>query len=337
MATLTEVAKRAGVSIATVSKVLSNTPYFTEETRQKVMEAVEELGYVPNLAARALSSGKTSIIAVVFPYVYDTISSDPLMQHILVGIETECSERGYNLLLSTPRMDENGPDENYQRLIRSGYLEGIVALDNVPVSSVLPVTRSFKVPAVSIGYGTHDVYIRSDDYGGSRSVMEYVIDLGHRHIGIVTVPSELHLSVQKRLEGITDCAKDAGVEVTAQVDGDFSIRSGAEMMAHLMEEHSEITAVVCINDRMAIGAIQEAHRRGMRVPDDITVCGYDDIPMSALIAPPLTTVSQHAPEIGRTATQMLFEMLEGKTPDPVLMPTELIVRQSSAPPATGND
>ncbi|MCI0711154.1 MAG: LacI family transcriptional regulator [Chloroflexi bacterium] len=334
MATLTEVAKRAGVSIATVSKVLSNTPYFTEETRQKVMQAVEELGYVPNLAARALSSGKTFIIAVVFPYVYDTISSDPLMQHILVGIETECSERGYNLLLSTPRLTAEGPDENYQRLIRSGYLEGIVALDNVPISSVLPITRQFNVPAVSIGYGEHDVYIRSDDYGGGHSVMEHIIALGHRYIGIVTVPCELHLSVQQRLQGMTDCAGNAGVEVTAQVDGDFSIRSGAKMMAHLLEAHPELTAVVCINDRMAFGAIQEAHRRGMRVPDDITVCGYDDIPLSALIAPPLTTVSQHAPELGQTATEMLFAMLDGKIPDPVLMPTELMVRQSSAPPAS---
>ncbi|MEO0564175.1 MAG: LacI family DNA-binding transcriptional regulator, partial [Chloroflexota bacterium] len=138
MPTLTEVAKRAGVSTATVSKVLSNTPYFTEETRQKVMQAVEEIGYIPNLAARALSTGKTHIIGVVFPYIFDTVFTDPLVMEILQGIETVCREQGCSVLLSTPRIDDGEVENSYVQLIRSGYLDGIIALDNVPVASVIP-------------------------------------------------------------------------------------------------------------------------------------------------------------------------------------------------------
>lgn len=332
MATLAEVAKKAGVSTATVSKVLSNTPYFSEETRQKVMAAVHQLGYVPNLAGRALSSGKTHIIAVVFPRVYDTLASDPFTQHILVGIEEECSARGYNLLLSMPRLSPDGPDDNYERLIRSGYLDGIVALDNVPVSSVFEAIHAFKIPAVSIGYGEHDVFVRSDDAAGARQLMAYVISQGHRHIGILTVPEELHMSIGERMTQFREVAHAHGVKIRAEYYGDFSIQSGAAAMHNLIADHPEISAVVCINDRMAFGAIQEAHRQGLTVPYDISVAGYDDIPMAALIAPPLTTISQNGPEIGRTATQLLFQILEGEQPESVTLPPELIIRQSVAPP-----
>src|SRR5690606_4338433 len=151
MPTLQDVAKRAGVSTATVSKVLSNTPYFTEETRLKVMAAVDELGYLPHLGARALSMGKTHIVAVVFPYIYDAIFKDPLVMQILEGIESESTQRGYNLLLSTPRLSKDGPDLHFQQMIRSGYLDGMIAIDNVPLASVAKSAYDRKIPHVVIG------------------------------------------------------------------------------------------------------------------------------------------------------------------------------------------
>lgn len=334
MPTLEDVAKKAGVSTATVSKVLSNTPYFTEATRLKVMQAVRETGYVPNLAARALSSGKTQIIAVVFPYVYDAIFTDPLVLRILEGIEAECSQRGYNLLLSTPRLAADALDENYRQLIHSGYMDGVIALDNVPFASVLEPVLKRGIPAVNIGYHRSDYTILSDDYSGGFQIMEHVAGLGHQRIGIITVPDNLNFATQRRVEGMRAAAEARGIDYDflPTVEGDFSTGSGADCAGQLLHENPELTALICLNDRMAMGAIQQAHRLGLRVPDDLSIVGYDDIPTAALSVPSITTINSHALTMGYEASRMLFEVLGGQSPESRTLPVELVVRQSSAPP-----
>jgi DNA-binding LacI/PurR family transcriptional regulator len=332
MPTLQDVARHAGVSTATVSKVLSNTPYFTEETRQKVMQAVEELGYVPNLAARALSKGKTQIIAVVFPYIYDAIFTDPLVLRILEGIESEATPHGYNLLLSTPRLTDDGPDAHYRRMIQSGYLDGVIALDNVPVASVIKPLRKKKIPHVVIGYHEAAYSVCSDDYSGGRQLMEHILSLGHTRLGVITVPPDMHFALNERMRGLQAVALERGIDM-AQVPiayGDFSVVSGIRDTAELLEQHPDITAIICLNDRMAMGAIQYIVQSGRRVPDDISVVGYDDIPTAVTFSPPLTTVNQHAPEQGQMAAQLLFAILNQKTPTPVMLPVTLIPRSSAA-------
>lgn len=329
MTTLRSVAEKAGVSTATVSKVLSNTPYFSEKTRQKVMQAVEELGYVPNLAARALSTGQTHIIGVVFPHIYDAIFSDPFVIHLLEGVEAECSQRGYNLLLSTPRLTPSGLDENYQRLIQSNYLDGIVALDNVPSMMVLESAQEKGIPAVAIGYQDNPVYVRSDDYSGGFQIMDYVLQLGHREIGIIGVPTDLNFSIQNRLDGMQAAAQSLDFDKLPIVAGDFSVRSGEDCVQWLLSEHPTLTAIICLNDRMAMGAIQQAQLMGYQVPEMLTVVGYDNIPGAERFTPPITTIDQQAPLLGRAATRMLFERLSGQNPTSHLMPVQLIVRDSS--------
>lgn len=334
MPTLQDVARHAGVSTATVSKVLSNTPYFTEETRLKVMQAVEELGYVPNLAARALSKGKTQIIAVVFPYIYDAIFTDPLVLRILEGIEAEATQHGYNLLLSTPRLTADGPDAHYRRLIQSGYIDGVIALDNVPVASVIKPLRKKKIPHVVIGYHESAYSVCSDDYSGGRQLMEYVLDLGHTRIGIITVPTDMNYALNERVRGLQSVATERGIDMTRMPTayGDFSVVSGIHGAAELLGLDQDLTALICLNDRMAMGAIQHIVQSGRRVPQDISVAGYDDIPTAATFSPPLTTVNQHAPEQGQMAAQLLFAILNQKTPTPVLLPVTLIPRSSAAAP-----
>lgn len=334
MATLTEVAKRAGVSIATVSKVLSNTPYFTEETRVRVMQAVDELGYVPNLAARALAAGKTHIIGVVFPHINDTVFTDPLVQHMLQGIEAECTERHYNMLLSTPRATSEKLDESYLRLLGSGYLDGVVALDNVPFTNLLGPARERNIPAVSIGYGDHPHYVRSDDLQGGTAAMAHLLDLGHRRIGVILVSETLNAAITGRLQGYAAACAAAGVDYNTlpKAEGDFSTLSGARAFEQLLTAHPDLTAMVCINDRMALGAIQQARSMGRRVPHDVSIVGYDDIPSARIFAPSLTTINQHAPELGRTAMQMLFALMNDEQPEPMAVATDLVVRESSGPP-----
>jgi DNA-binding LacI/PurR family transcriptional regulator len=334
MPTLEDVARKAGVSTATVSKVLSNTPYFTEATRAKVMQAVKDVGYVPNLAARALSSGKTGIIAVVFPYVYDSIFTDPLVLRIIEGIEAECSQRGYNLLLSAPRLVEGADDDHYLKLIQSGYMDGVIALDNVPFASVLEPVMKKGIPAVNIGYRACDFSVRSDDYSGGFQLMEHILQLGHRKIGIITVPTNLNFTIGRRMDGLRDAALAAGVqfEYLPQAEGDFSVAGGADCAASLLQQHPDLTALIGLNDRMAMGAIQQAHRLGKRVPEQLTIVGYDDIPTAAIMVPSLTTINQQALTLGYEACRMLFEVLNGQSPESRVIPVELVVRGSSAPP-----
>lgn len=319
MPTLQDVAKYAGVSTATVSKVLSNTPYFTEETRQKVMEAVKALGYRPNLAARALSSGKTHIIAVVFPYIYDAIFKDPLVMHILEGIETASTAKGYNILLSTPRLSDEGPEEAYMQLIQSGYIEGMIAIDNVPIASVGAVAEAHNIPVIGIGYHPMTYTVRSDDYKGGSLLFEHAYALGHRQIGIITVETGINYAIEGRLEGLFHAAAEHGMaQGTMPVAiGNFSTSSGAKAAAELMQEHPDLTALLCLNDRMAVGAIQHMHELGKSVPDDITIIGYDNIALAAVINPPLTTIDQHPGRLGETAFNMLLDVLNGETPTSV--------------------
>jgi DNA-binding LacI/PurR family transcriptional regulator len=331
MPTLEDVARRSGVSTATVSKVLSNTPYFSEATRDKVMRAVRELGYVPNLAARALSSGKSHIIAVVFPYVYDPIFADPLVLRILEGVEAECRQQHYNMLLSTPQLTEAGPDQQYHQLIGSGYLDGVIAFDNVPFTSVLPPVADRGIPVVSMGNHSARYSVRTDDRAGGRLQMEHVLSLGHRRIGIISAAERIHFSVELRSSGWASAAESAGLDFDQlpRIEGDFSVGSGAVCAARLLEQNPDLTALVCLNDRMAMGAIQQARQLGRSVPRDLSIIGYDNISLAGYFDPPLTTVDQRAPMLGQQLARMLFDVLGGQSPDPLVCPVELIVRQST--------
>lgn len=335
MPTLEDVARLAGVSTATVSKVLSNTPYFTEETRVKVMQAVEEIGYVPNLAARALSSGKTHIIAVVFPYVYEAIFSDPNIMHTLEGIEAECTQRGYNILLSTPKLTTKGPEIHYQQLIMSGYLDGILAIDSYPLASSTKPALDRGIPVVVIGYEQSEYSIHHDDRAGGYQIMQHLLDLGHTRIGIIDVPNDANYGVYYRTAGSREAAEAANLDCDRlpRLHGDWSIRSGADCAAQLLTQYPTLTALLCYNDRMAMGAIQKAREMGYRVPEDLTVTGYDDIPTAATFYPPLTTINQRSLEQGRLGAQMLFEVLSGEHPNPIDLPPQLLIRHSSGPVA----
>jgi DNA-binding LacI/PurR family transcriptional regulator len=333
MTSLHDVAKKAGVSTATVSKVLSNTPYFTEETRRKVLEAVDALGYVPNLAARALSSGKTHIIAVVFPYVYEAIFTDPNILHTLQGIEAECTSQGYNILLSTPHLGKKGLDAHYQQLVHSGYLDGVIAVGH-PLDRVLEPVYAKGIPAVAMGYCSCKSYVRGGEESGGYQLMEHVLALGHRRIGIISLPVENHSVVPHRLAGMRTAAEAADLQFKKLpfAYGDWSTASGAQGAEQLLSDYPNLTALICLNDRMAMGAIQQARSMGRNIPDNLTIVGYDDIPTAAHFAPPLTTVNQRAPEQGQIAAQILFNVLNGKDSDSVELPLQLIVRESSAAP-----
>jgi LacI family transcriptional regulator len=332
--TLQDVAKLAGVSTATVSKVLSNTPYFSEATRQKVMAAVEQLDYRPNLAARALSSGKTHIIAVVFPYIYDAIFKDPHVMALLEGIESITTEHGYNLLLSTPRIQSGHVDEGFHQLIRSGYIEGVIAIDNVPEASIADVANSARIPVVVIGHHEAQYQVYSDDFLGGQRIMQHMLEIGHEHIGIISVPENLNFALHARWQGVRHEAQEQGLnpDDLPIIHADLSTKGGAQAMQMLYEQQPHITAVIALNDRMAMGAIQYLQAKNIRVPEDISVAGYDNLAITSLFTPTLTTVDQQAITLGEIATSLLFDVLANNKPSSVVLPPELIVRLSTCAP-----
>jgi DNA-binding LacI/PurR family transcriptional regulator len=332
MPTLQDVADLAGVSTATVSKVLSNTPYVSEATRRKVLEAVREIGYQPNLAARALSSGRTHIIAVAFPYIFDAIFKDPLVMHILEGVESVCTDRQYNLLLSTPHLGDDGVDAHYQQLLQSGYIEGVITIDNVRKASLAAAAAAWQIPAVVIGYHEAEYHVRSDDRAGGEMLMQAVLSARHTGIGLISVPSGMNIAIDERMTGLKQAADSSEMDFDTLpcTESDFSVQGGADSARHLLENHPDLSALICLNDRMAIGAIRELRQMGYRVPQDISVVGYDNISLAGASTPPLTTIDQQAVLQGRKAAELLFDVLNDNSPSSVVLTPQLIERGSLA-------
>lgn len=339
MTTLKEVAEHAGVSSATVSKVLSNTPYVSAQTRARVLAAVEALGYVPNLAARALAQGRTYNIGVIFPFIYTSLFSDPQTLAILEGVERMATPRGYNLLISTPKIPIEASDQ-FDRFLRSRYFDGVILLENLPDQSMSRHVAAHGYPYAAIGAQSPEptpntVYI--DDYAGAYEVAQHLTALGHRHIGIIDVAPILFFGMSERLRGYDEALTAAGIspDQTPHASGAYTITSGVEAMQHLLQTTPRPTAVLCVTDLMAIGAINAAHSAGLRVPEDISVVGFDDIPLAVHVNPTLTTVRQQSHALGETAAQQLFGLLENKetTFDPIVVSTSLIVRGSTGPVA----
>ncbi|MDH7487061.1 MAG: LacI family DNA-binding transcriptional regulator [Anaerolineae bacterium] len=334
MATIYDVAKEAGVSTATVSKALSNTPYVSEETRARVLAVVERLNYVPSLAARGLTKARTYIIGLVIPYVSDYLFSDPHLLEFIRGVEQEANARDYNLLLATARAPSEAASA-YQRLLRTQYVDGAVLVavrrgepDSLGVGKM-------DYPCVALGY--HSPYgpdntVHADDRQGALKAVRHLLDLGHRGIGVISGPPPL-TAVEERLAGYRLALAERGVACDEGwfVQGDFTPESGFQAAAILLERCPQLTAIFCINDRMAMGAIQRLRAEGLRVPDDIAVVGFDDIPSAALFEPPLTTVRQPALEMGRIAAHKLFQLIgrEIESFESIVLPAELIVRASS--------
>jgi LacI family transcriptional regulator len=335
MSTIRDVAKRAGVSISTASRILSNSTKETypKTTQDKVWKASEELGYRPNLAARALVSGETRLVAAVFPRIYDTPFTALASLQILSSIEAFCSENGYHLLLSSPSIRDGKVDQNFINLLSSGYLDGIIVDGHFHVEPIMEALEGFNLPTVMLGYHRHPYYLRSDNYLGGKLLMEYILQIGHRNIGVIDLPEGMNVAADERLCGVKAAYEACGLDYATlpRIHGKFSPESGAAAAAALLEAYPNITAIIALNDRMAMGAVRQLQEMGYRVPDQISVVGYDDLPQTREFNPPLTTINQQLNEWGALAMNMLLTLLDCREPEPMTLPPQLVVRKSTAP------
>jgi LacI family transcriptional regulator, repressor for deo operon, udp, cdd, tsx, nupC, and nupG len=329
-----EVAKRAGVSTATVSRVLSQPSVVAPATRRKVLQAVKYLGYTPNSAAKNLRTLKTGKLLVTVPDI-----SNPFFSLILQGIEDTAQREGYSVLLGDTQHDEKR-EEGYAAMLKRKEADGLIFLGHrLPKgAATLVEAMSPRCAPVVNGcefnprLGIPSVHI--DNAKAASEAMDHLFRLGHRRIGIVTGPLVSPLS-RDRLRGATARARRERAERELIVmDGDFSIESGGAAGERMLGRRERPTAIFCFNDEMAMGVIQAARRRGMRVPEHLSVVGFDDIRFARYMDPPLTTIAQPMRAIGEGTVRLLLEILSGDVaaPESVTLPHTLTVRSSTAPP-----
>jgi LacI family repressor for deo operon, udp, cdd, tsx, nupC, and nupG len=336
VANIYDVARRAGVSTATVSRVLSQPQVVSPETRQKVLAAVDVLGFTPNAAAKNLRTLRTAKLLVTVPDL-----SNPFFSLILQGIEDSAQREGYAVLVGDTQ-HESEREEKYALMLRRKEADGLIFLGHRLPKEAAALVRSMppgRAPVVNGCEFTPRLGIPSvhiDNATAASDAMAHLYKLGHRRIGVITGPLVSPLS-RDRLAGATARAKKAKAERDMIVmNGDFSIESGALAAERLLGRDQPPTAIFCFNDEMAMGVIETARRRGLRVPNDLSVVGFDDIRFARIVDPPLTTVAQPMRQIGEGTVRMLLEILRGsEAPESVTLPHTLVVRSSTAPPRRG--
>jgi len=326
---MADVARLAGVSHQTVSRVLNEHPNVRAHTREKVLAAIRELAYRPNAAARTLVTRRTNTLGVVS---FDTTLYGPAS--MLYGIERAAHDSYFVSVASLPALDRRSVLEAVDRLVGQG-VEGIIVI--APQTSAVAALAHVPdtVPLVAVGCGTRAplTSVAIDNAAGAASATRYLLDLGHRTVHHVAGPGTW-LDAQERVDGWRATLRAGGAPVPAVLTGDWSASSGYEA-GHRLAALRGVTAVFCGNDTMALGVVRALAEQGRQVPADVSVVGFDDVPEAGFFLPPLTTVRQDFGEVGRRALGALIERMSGGgEPGPRLrVAPELVVRGSAGRPA----
>jgi DNA-binding LacI/PurR family transcriptional regulator len=327
---MADVARLAGVSHQTVSRVVNDHPNVRPQTRDNVLAAISKLAYRPNAAARTLVTRRTHTLGVIS---CDTDLFGPAS--MLYGIEQAAAGSYFVSIASLPAIDHGAALDAVERLLGQG-VEGVIVI--APSISAVAALGGMppEVPLVAVGCGTSAplASVAVDNIAGARSATEYLLSLGHRSVHFVSGP-QTSLDGRERAIGWQQALAAAGLTPPPALTGDWSSRSGYELGRRLAAQ-PDVTAVFCANDQMALGVLRAMAEHGRPVPDDVSVVGFDDLPEAAYFCPPLTTVRQDFDELGRRALRLLVEKIAGASADGPQRPvsTELIVRASAAPPRT---
>lgn len=328
--TIVDVAREAGVSYATVSRVINNEEYVKPETRARVHAALNSLGYVANRQARSLRGGRTHTIGLL---VRDLGTG--YIGEIVRGIDGELVNRQYDLMLFTTHWRERREADLVESMTR-GMVEGLLLVLPRTPENYLERLRQRKFPHVLIDHQGIDETgpsVGATNWQGAYDATKYLVELGHRRIGLITGPFSMRCALE-RLQGYRAALNDCQIEAEESLimEGDFFQPSGYANTARLFAQPDPPTAIFASNDVMAFGAMEAARERGLRIPEDVSIIGFDDTPQAASVHPGLTTVRQPLEEMGKMAASMLFSYLEDATlsTERTLLPTQLIIRQSSA-------
>ncbi|CAM4376146.1 LacI family DNA-binding transcriptional regulator [Saccharibacillus endophyticus] len=332
MASIHDVAKEAGVSVATVSKVINNYPDVSDKTRKKVSQTIKELKYHPNVAARGLVKGRSWTVGV---FVTNSFKN-PFVSELLEGIKTALQNSGYDLVLLSTRFDD--PGYSFVEHCLSRNVDGVVGFGVARNDPHLEELLDSDIPTMFVDAdirGRRAGYITTENKAGIMQAVEHLAQLGHSRIAFIS--GKLDNAVGSlRHEGFTEGMKKHKLPVHPDYVrvSDYSMEGGTIAMNDLLTLKERPTAVVCTSDMMAFGAINVIHRNGLSVPEDISVIGFDNTYYSEIFSPALTTVNQNIPSIGSHAIENLIAMIENSdfAPSVVTEPSNLIVRCTTAEP-----
>lgn len=324
--TLEQVAELAGVSPSTVSRILNGTAAVSEAKKEAVQTAIRELGFRPNPVARGLAGGRTLSVGVV-----TQIISSPFYGEALLGIERELEQAGYVPLFVSGNWHEDDERKAIETLL-SRRVDGIIVLAGRLTNEVL-LNLTVGLPTVVVGRQLAGPQLYSfsfDNRLGARLATQHLIDQGHRRIAFIA-GDLVHDDAVDRQNGYIDALTSAGIafDPSLVVQSDFTEAGGLLAVSRLLEKDTHFTALFASNDQMAIGACLGLHRRNVRVPDDVSLIGFDDLIMARYAMPPLTTVRQSVYEIGSEAAKAMLALLRGDTPRVELPQPELVVREST--------
>lgn len=333
--TAKDVARRAGVSPTTVSYVLNNVKEanISEETRQRVLDAAEELEYVPDAAARALRSGRTQTIGLILPpsKPYHQVNVSHL--RIIEGLLEAIQQSGVRLLVDS--VTESQTDDAYINLAWNKRIDGLILSDLRVDDQALTKLANDKFPVVLLGRLPRSKVssIEFDNRSGAQAAVDHLVEQGHRQIALITHAPRTITGAQERISGYEDSLAAHGIAFDERLVryGDYSSDSGYAAAMSLLSSGQTFTGLFVTADQVAMGVLLALHKRGVSVPDDIAVVSFDDNPTARFTIPPLTTVRLPFEEMGRQAGRMLLDMILGhmKPGRQILLETELIIRESS--------
>jgi DNA-binding LacI/PurR family transcriptional regulator len=331
--TLEQVAARAGVGRGTASRVINGSSQVSPRTREAVLQAVADLGYVPNQAARALVTRRTGMVALVIAESEERIFGEPFFAGVLRGISAELADASRQLVLSLVQSAEQA--ERLHAFLSPAHVDGVLAL-SIHDDGALPVDLSARgIPTVLGGRSERwpeASYVDVDNRSGARVAVEHLLRRGRRTVATITGPAGMTAGRDRR-DGYADALRDAGhaVDPSLTAEGDFSEASGHAAMRALLERRPHLDAVFAASDLMALGAVRALREAGRSVPGDVGVVGFDGIPQGASHEPPLTTVVQPLDRLGREMARMVLRHVDGTPagPEQLVLPVELTVGGTS--------
>ncbi|HBY57525.1 MAG TPA: LacI family transcriptional regulator [Candidatus Atribacteria bacterium] len=327
--TIEHIAQLANVSKATVSRVINNSPKVTSKTRERVIKAIKETGYYPNVTARRLTTNKAETIGLIIPSPQDKTFGNPFYTEILRGFTHQAKIEGYDLLLFI-----NEHQFNYSQLFHDRRVDGLLLVGvNRGDKGIIQLSEN-KFPYILTGKIDYEKanYVDAENRKGAYQAVTYLVNSGHKRIGYLGGSFDFVFN-QERFEGYLQALKEHNLEYGKELTMESinTEESGYEAMRKLLEASSIPTAVFVANDLDAIGAMKAIKEKGLKIPEDIAVIGFDDIQLASYTEPTLTTVRQPIYEMGTTAISLLVQLIKGKKEGPlkIELPTQLIIRESS--------
>ena len=336
MATIRDVAEQAGVATMTVSRVINNSGYVSDATRAKVESAITNLGYVPNMLGPSLRFNQTNTLALIL-----TDITNPFWTTVARGVEDAAQEQNYSVILCNT--DENlKKQDQYLNMLLKRRIDGIlfVPADNQAESVQLIQKQNVQVVVLDRSVPNVDVdIVRGDSFGGAYQLAKHLIELGHKNIAVLSGPQNIFTSTE-RVAGFRQAMVEAGLEHNFDhvYWGSFRQNPG-EIAERALQATPRPTAFLAVNNFIANGALQTFSKAGLRIPEDVSLVSFDDIPVIINPIPFLTVSVQPAYEMGYQATQLLLARLRNEGPEErqeIVLPTEIFIRQSTAPPSTKN-